>query len=345
MTDRQTGPAPGRSPRQIRRATRFDRHTLRLAAALVLAGAIGLVPASLPQPAAASGDLPRRVLEVGPGRAYPVPSAAAAAARDGDVIRIDAGDYADCAVWRADRLVLEARGGPVRVHDEVCQDKAIWVIGGDDITVSGITFTGARSTSHNGAGIRAEGRTLTILASRFIDNENGILAASVEGSTILIDRSLFLRNGSCVDACAHGIYVNRIDRLRVQNSTFREQFAGHHIKSRALVTEVVGSVIEDGPVGTASYLIDVPDGGSVLITGNRLSKGIASDNPGTAIAIGAESNDNPGRGVLIAGNTFENDFLRDVVFVRNNSPVPAVLEGNRLRGRVVPLQGPGEVAS
>ncbi len=48
-----------------------------------------------------------RILEVGPGRAFRMPSAAAAAARQGDIIRIAPGVYEDCAVWRADRLVIE----------------------------------------------------------------------------------------------------------------------------------------------------------------------------------------------------------------------------------------------
>src|SRR4029079_2926598 len=48
-----------------------------------------------------------RILDVGPGRAFHTPSAAAAAARQGDVIRIAPGTYEDCAVWRANGLVIE----------------------------------------------------------------------------------------------------------------------------------------------------------------------------------------------------------------------------------------------
>jgi hypothetical protein len=50
---------------------------------------------------------PGRTLKVGPGKTYKLPSQAAAAARDGDTVEIDAGVYdGDVAVWTANNLVL-----------------------------------------------------------------------------------------------------------------------------------------------------------------------------------------------------------------------------------------------
>jgi hypothetical protein len=51
-----------------------------------------------------------RILDVGPGRPFGLPSAAAAAAQPGDVIRIAPGTYEDCAVWRADGVIIEGEG-------------------------------------------------------------------------------------------------------------------------------------------------------------------------------------------------------------------------------------------
>jgi hypothetical protein len=282
------------------------------------------------------------VLLVGPERSLHAPSDAAAIAKDGDVVRIDPGDYVDCAIWRASGLVLEAPGGPARVRDRTCAGKAIWVIEGDDVRVENITFSGARVADQNGAGIRAEGRNLTVRDSRFFDNENGILAAPVEGSTILIENSVFERNGKCAASCAHGIYVNRIDRLRVVGSTFREQRVGHHIKSGARALEVIGSTIEDGPDGTASYLIEVVAGGEVAIAGNLMHKGAKAENRGTAIHIGGEGAASD-RAYRISDNRFRSDGPQEVAFVRNRTAVPAALSGNRLEGDVVPLVGPGSV--
>jgi hypothetical protein len=51
------------------------------------------------------------VYRVGPNRELRVPSQAARLVRDGDVVLIDAGVYRDCAVWRANRLVLRGANG------------------------------------------------------------------------------------------------------------------------------------------------------------------------------------------------------------------------------------------
>ena len=63
------------------------------------------------------------------------------------------------------------------LSDKSCGGKAIFITLGSDITIRNLTFARARVPDRNGAGIRAEGRNLTVEHSRFIDNENGILAA------------------------------------------------------------------------------------------------------------------------------------------------------------------------
>ena len=190
--------------------------------------AFGLV-ASLAACAVGGGN----VLEVGPTQRLKLPSQAAAAAGAGDIIRIAPGDYTDCAVWRANRLTIEATGEGAVLADKTCAGKGIFVIAGNDITVRNLTFARAAVPDRNGAGIRAEGRNLTVEHSKFIDNENGILANPKAGSTIRIVDSEFRGNAKCEAQCAHGIYVNAIDRLEIEHSRFIDQHIGHHIKSRA----------------------------------------------------------------------------------------------------------------
>ena len=313
------------------------RRTTRGGAPLrVLLIALGCLTACSPGVAA-------KVLLVGPDRSLQMPSEAAAVAQDGDVVRFDPGEYVDCAIWRARGLVLEAPEGAAHVRDRACAGKAIWVIAGDDVTVENVTFSGARVPDQNGAGIRAEGKNLTVRNSRFYDNENGILAGTVEGSTILIEGSVFERNGKCAANCAHGVYVNQIARLKVVNSIFRAQLVGHHVKSGALALEVIGSTIEDGPEGTASYLIDVTSGGEVVIADNQMQKGPKSENWGTAIHLAGEGAAADAPDYRISNNRFRSDNPHEVAFVRNRTVVPALLKGNRLAGNVVALVGPGSV--
>src|ERR1700689_4142547 len=118
----------------------------------------------------ALGPAGARTLVVGPDQPLKLPSAAASIAADGDAIEIEAqeGGYFDCAVWRANRLVIEGIGRDVVITDKVCQGKALFGIDGSDITVRNLTFQRARTADKNGAGIRAEGRNLVIEGSRFL---------------------------------------------------------------------------------------------------------------------------------------------------------------------------------
>ena len=279
------------------------------------------------------------ILAVGPGKAYALPSEAAGAAKPGDTIRIFPGTYVDCAHWEADRLVIEGVGPGVIISDKVCNNKGLFITEGRDITVRNITFTSAHAGGHNGSGIRAEGANLTVEASRFIDNEDGILAGDRADSSIVIRNSYFRGNGNCIAACAHGIYVGHIALLRVENSEFVEQHVGHHIKSRAARTEIVNNFVHDGPKGSASYLVDLPNGGSAIISGNRFEKGPLSQNRRVAISIGAEGEkaQNPAGEITVEDNMFSNNAGGAVAFVKNYTGGPVALRRNRFSGLVTPL--------
>jgi len=283
-------------------------------------------------------------LTVGAGKAYALPSDAARTAQAGDIIRIFPGSYSDCTRWDADGLVIEGAGPDVILAGKVCDGKGIFVTRGNGITIRNITFMSAQAPSHNGAGIRAEGNNLTVEDSRFIGNENGILAGGNDASAIAIKNSIFRGNGNCIAACAHGIYIGHIALLRVENCTFEGQHVGHHIKSRASRTEIVNNSVQDGPNGSASYLVDVPNGGSALISGNLFEKGPRSSNKRTAIAISAEGETNPAGEIVVEDNRFFNDTGVATAFLRNYAARPITLQRNQFTGNVTPVSAPEERA-
>jgi hypothetical protein len=312
-----------------------------LAGGLLSASVFALAAAAAPAHENQSG----RTLKVGPGEEFTKPSDAARVVHDGDTVKIAPGTYVDCAVWprRVSGLTIEGEGAVIA--DRSCANKGIFVVDSSDVVIRGITFKGAKVKDHNGAGVRIEGRNVTIENSRFIGNENGILANNNPMSTVTIRNSYFEGNGSCAAACAHGIYVAHVGLLRVEKSEFVGQHEGHHVKSRALRTEVVDNTIQDGPSGDASFLVDVPNGGDVLIRGNAFEKGPNAKNHVAAIVIGEEAQKrgaNPTSEIRIENNSFKNDMPNGTTFVRNMSDTSAVLRGNRLAGPVKPLDGPGD---
>ncbi|HEY4125672.1 MAG TPA: right-handed parallel beta-helix repeat-containing protein [Rhizomicrobium sp.] len=295
--------------------------------------------ASVEIPASAHPSSPN-TLRVGPGEKYPRPSAAAVAASTGDTIIITAGHYTDCAVWKAGGITI-AGEGEVVIGGTVCGGKGLFVVDGDNTSVRGITFSGAHSADGNGAGIRGEALNLTVENSVFLGNENGILATTAQSGTVIIRNSRFEGNGSCTQSCAHGIYIGHVALLRVENSVFRKQHSGHHIKSRALRTELVGNTLEDGPDGDASYLVDIPNGGALSMTRNTMQKGPRASNPDIAISIGEEGANNPTPEIVLEDNSFVNDLPHRVIFVRNLTGTTPKLTRNNFSGRVVPAGSPG----
>jgi hypothetical protein len=279
-------------------------------------------------------------LKVGPDQTYKAPSAAAAVAKNGDRIEIEPGQYFDCAVWNADNLVIEGTGPGVVITDKTCMGKGLFVIEGKNTTVRNLILTRARVPDMNGAGIRLDNGNLTVDNVKFIDNQNGIMGGA-PGTTVTIRNSDFDKNGTCQAGCAHGVYIENADLLRVENSRFSNTRQGHSIKSRALRTEVTGSTITDGPEGTSSYLIEAPNGGTLIVSDNTLEKGPKSENRNAAIAIGAEGGTHPTPQITITNNDLRNDGNYQTALLWNLTATPATLNGNKLSSSVNPLKEDG----
>lgn len=294
-----------------------------------------------------AGGAQARSLEVGPGKEFKQPSDAAAAARQGDRILIQPGEYFDCATLKANGLTVEGVGDAAKVvlTDKACGGKGIFITTGNGITIRNLTLARARVPDGNGAGIRNEAPDLTVESVRFINNQDGILSTPAEGGTLIVRNSEFDRNGVCQEGsgCAHGIYVNAAKLVRVENTVFTGTKQGHHIKSRALRTEVIGCTIKDGQDGTASYLIEAPNGGALVVRNSTLEKGPEAENHSAAIVIGSEGVKQPTPEITIENNTFRNDGGWQTAFVNNLTATDAVLRGNRLSGSVKPLSGDGKV--
>lgn len=298
-----------------------------------------LIAAAMMVPIAASA----KVLEVGPDKQFKQPSEAIAAAVNGDDVRIYPGQYFDCAIVKQDNLTIEGVGPNAIITDRICAGKALLVIDGKNVTVRNLTLQRARVPDRNGAGIRAEGGDLIVENARFLNNENGILSADNPAISIRITGSSFIGNGRCQGSCSHGIYIGHAKLLHVDHSRFFDTHEGHQIKSRASRTEIIDCDIEDGPDGTSSYLIEAPNGGSLIVERNKMEKGKLSQNQGNTIMIGSEGVSQPTDEITISGNNFSNDQARPTTFVRNMTATPANLSGNVFKGQVIPLDGDGKV--
>lgn len=299
----------------------------------------------LPATAAPPADAPRapRTWRVGPDRSLTAPSAAAAVAGDGDTVLIDAGTYVgDAATWTQDDLTLRGVGGLARLRagGASAQGKAIWVIAGDRTRVDRIELSGAVVPDGNGAGIRQEGDDLTVTRSRFRDNQNGILTGAAPASDIVIRRSRFVGNGAG-DGYTHNLYVGDVRSLTVTGSLFAGADVGHELKSRAARTSIVGNRITDRGA-TASYSIDLPNGGRALVAGNTIIQGPRSENP-TLVSYGAEGFGAHDRTLWVVNNTLVNRRSSGT-FVHLSTGTRARLLNNLMIGPGDLVDGPTRAA-
>ncbi len=269
-----------------------------------------------------------RVLRVGPGRTYARPGLAAAVARDGDTIEIDALVYDDdIVVWRRNNLTLRGVGGRAHVRatrlipftsgNDQQNGKGIWVLSGRNTTVENMEFSGATVDDKNGAGIRADGPDLTVCNSSFHDNENGILGG---GDNVLIEYSEFAYNGGCEPGfgCSHNMYISGdTNRFTLRYSTSHHARIGHAVKSRAKENRILYNRLMDERTGTSSYIVDLPNGGLSYLVGNLLQQGPDTDNS-TMVSYGAEGLSNPNNELYLVNNTLVND-LGNGVFVSTAS--------------------------
>ncbi len=256
---------------------------------------------------ATSFTLPARTLYVGPQSELKTPSQAAAIAKTKDTIIISAGTYTeDVCYWAPDSITIKGKGGFAHLasNGKSYGQKAIWVIGGNDYTIENIEFSGCKVPDKNGAGIRAEGRNLSISHCYFHDNENGILSGADTTSFINIEFSEFAYNGYG-DGYSHNLYIGNIGYLRFYGNYSHHSNIGHLLKSRARTSIIQYNFFTDGDDGKSSMHVDLPNGGFSIIIGNVFYQNQYSEN-GRIITYGTEGLSNPAKNLYCLNNSFIN---------------------------------------
>jgi hypothetical protein len=235
------------------------------------------------------------------------------AANPGDTIDVTAGSYNDQFLTIEKSLTLQAVGGEVMMTEDQSQSppdgKAMITEGQPGLTVAinGFDISGVSVPDSNGAAIRYEGGNLSLSNDYFHNNQEGLLGAPDPNGSITMDHSELAFNGDG-SGSTHNIYVGAINSFTITNSYIHDAVVGHEIKSRAANNTITGNRIFDNN-GSASYSIDLPNGGNATIQNNVIEQGALTQNP-FIIAYGEEGvPPNYGTTVAITANTIVNDDL------------------------------------
>jgi hypothetical protein len=275
------------------------------------------------------------ILTVGSASQYKTISAAVLSSQSGDTINVSSGTYTNDFLNINHSLNLVALGGVVNLVATVQPPNGKGYIdeggAGVSVGITGFDISGVTVADQNGAAVRYEGGTLTLNNDTIHNNQDGLLANSDSNGVITINGSKFYANGAG-DGYSHNIYVNHIASLTVSSSTITGALVGHDIKSRAASTTIIGNVITDGSNGTASYEIDLPNGGVADIENNFIQKGVNAQNP-IAISYGEEGNLQTTSSLKVAGNVVINDSPSpSSTALKNASGIVADMSNNSLFG-------------
>jgi Hint domain len=285
-------------------------------------------------------------LTVGPGDQFATITDAVAAAQTGDTIDVQAGTYTNDFPGLVDEsITLQGVGGMVNLvaTEDIPNEKGILDVGaaGVTVTINDFAISGgvvSDADGGNGAGIRYEGGNLVLNDDYMFDNQEGLLAEADPSGSITINSTEFADNGNSDPSSpgygyTHNLYVNEVGTLTIDNSYFTGANIGHEIKSRALNTIIENSSIQDGPTGTASYDIDLPNGGNALIENNVIEKGPDASNP-AIVSYGEEGGVYASSSLTITGNTILNDYSNpgEVTAVVNDTGVTASITDNQFYG-------------
>jgi hypothetical protein len=287
-------------------------------------------------PIAASAD----TLEVGPGKPFATPCAAIGSAQAGDRIEVDAaGSYdGDTCEWTTDNLTVVGINGRAKIDltgVTPAQDKGIFTIDAPNATIESFELSGAaisQADGNNGAGIRHGGINLTVIDCYLHDNQDGILGSPpTAGSGSVTIQATELYNNGAGDGFSHNMYLGDYGTVTVIGSYSHHANVGHLLKSRGYVNNIMYNALLDETGGTASYEIDLPQGGTSTIVGNFIEQSAASMNP-LIITSGEETPLNPTQQqVYLVNNTIVND-LSSGTFTSFVAGTTAVVENNIFHG-------------
>jgi hypothetical protein len=282
------------------------------------------------------------VLTVGAGMEFATLGAALRNAVNGDTIAVKAGTYVnDFSVVQANVTIVAVGGMVNEVGTEPPPNGKGIITADASLNISGFSFTGAGTGDQYGnvAGIRYETGNLNVSYCDFHNLQDGLLATPWVSNTgtVNIDHSSFEQDGSG-DGYTHDIYIGDVADFNLTNSVITSAYVGHEVKSRADITNISHNVIADGPTGTGSYDIDIPNAGAATITDNIIEKGPNASN-NVAIHYGGETQYSYATNYLdISGNTIINDMQGQPGYAvanqssYNNANVSVNMTDNQLYG-------------
>ena len=165
----------------------------------------------------------------------------------------------------------------------------------------------------------------------------------------MLTNNVFMNNGNgYTSSLTHGVYISSGNNsLTAIGNEFCGTIVGHNIKSRAAVTIIENNTLYAGAadpnqpgcnVGSASFALDIPNGGVAVVSGNTMIQGTATQN-GNIVDYGAEGLTYPTNSFVFMNNQMQNT-LPNAIGINDPNGIPVVGNGNVFASSIATLVNP-----
>jgi len=194
--------------------------------------------------------------------------------KQGDLLQIGAGVYQQALTIAVDDVTVEGLG-LVIFENATANNKAMFYLKGNRISLKNLECRGIKVADGNGACVRLEGQGLTLDHVYFHHSQTGLLETAGNSGNVIVQNSRFEQLGH--GGQAHGIYLNFANLLFEHSVMIAAKDAGHGIKSRGFSTIISKSIL--ATLGSDdSRLVDISNGGQLQISDSILQEGPYSQN-------------------------------------------------------------------
>ena len=209
------------------------------------------------------------------------------------------------------------------------------------VVIEGLKVSGAKRGDVDGniAAFRMEGvdpkdprGDITIRDCEIFDCDDGFLGGSA-GQTLTMER-VYLHDCGSGSGYTHNIYAGAFDQVTFTDVLSVNARVGHLLKCRSAKVTLRRVRLFDGPNGTASYCLDLPNGGVVDIDGLVTHKGAKASNI-PVFCFGEEGDANggqhPDRVIKVRNWTALSDRA-DALLLWNAAGAATDISGTKIRG-------------
>jgi len=229
-------------------------------------------------------------------------------AQPGQLILLSAGIYRQAGIIRVDDMTLLAEPS-AHLTETAANGKGALLLQGENLLVEGLECSRVVVSSGNGACLRQDWGNVTLRGVHFHESQMGILTGH-KGGKIVIEDSFIHDSGRYQPGnYGHNVYTNSGELYFRRSWSLRAANEGHELKSRSRITIIENSLLasinsED------SRIVDVPEGGELVIRNSLLGEGPFSSNwdiIGYGLEVNKAGPPHLINKILITGNTIVSD--------------------------------------